>query len=279
MFVYDAWKGSKCGVQFCLHVFGRLVKVLRLVNSETEPAMGHILAVEVAREEIMHNLMQDDKRYVPILRIVDGKWDLQLERPLHLAGYFLNHTYFYTDPEIERRDSIKVQFNKCNVRLHPDSDVHDKVSMELRLIPLFNADTWDKHRNQAKDKDISMEVEASWWTNHGQTAPNLQNMAQQILNLTCTSLGCTRNFSTFEMYNQRLKERHLERLQIEDPILVKDLDPTSEWLVEPDATDEPVFEGESLTWTQVQEAAGLASSLMRATRSQTHRKGKEVAQE
>ncbi|ERN20605.1 hypothetical protein AMTR_s00070p00104420, partial [Amborella trichopoda] len=56
-------------------------------------------------------------------------------------------------------------------------------------------------------------------------------------------------------YNQRLKERHLERLQIEDPILVKDLDPTSEWLVEPDATDEPVFEGESLTWTQVQEAA------------------------
>ncbi|ERN07938.1 hypothetical protein AMTR_s00012p00244750, partial [Amborella trichopoda] len=80
-------------------------------------------------------------------------------------------------------------------------------------------------------------------------------------------------------YNQSLKEHHLEWCQIEDPILVKDLDLTSECLVEHDAGDEHVFEGESLTCTQVQKAAGLASSPMRATRSQTQRKGKEVAQE
>ncbi|ERN13867.1 hypothetical protein AMTR_s00021p00023070 [Amborella trichopoda] len=44
-----------------------------------------------------------------------------------------------------------------------------------------------------------------------------------------------------------------------------------------DVGDEPVFEGESLTRTQVQEVAGMASSPMRTTRSQTQSKGKELA--
>ncbi|ERN12190.1 hypothetical protein AMTR_s00034p00134920 [Amborella trichopoda] len=87
------------------------------------------------------------------------------------------------------------------------------------------------------------------------------------------------NKRVFVQYNQRLKGRHQERFQIEVSIIVKDLDPTSEWLVEDDAEDEHVFKGESLTRRQVQEEAGLASSPMKATRSQTQRKGKEVAQE
>ncbi|KAL4204634.1 hypothetical protein AMTRI_Chr01g132980 [Amborella trichopoda] len=71
----------------------------------------------------------------------------------------------------------------------------------------------------------------------------------------------------FIQYNQRLNECYLEWFQIEDPILVKDSDPTSEWLVEPDVRGELVFEGESLTWTQVQELL-----------DPKHKKGKEVAQ-
>ncbi|KAL4180186.1 hypothetical protein AMTRI_Chr13g123980 [Amborella trichopoda] len=77
------------------------------------------------------------------------------------------------------------------------------------------------------------------------------------------------NDLVFVLYNQKLKERHLKRFQFEDPILVKDLDPKSEWLVEPNAGDEPIFEGERLTWTQEKEVAGLASKSMRATKSQT----------
>ncbi|ERM99046.1 hypothetical protein AMTR_s00101p00073470 [Amborella trichopoda] len=55
------------------------------------------------------------------------------------------------------------------------------------------------------------------------------------------------NDLVFVQYNQRLKDRHQERFQIEDPIIVEDLDQTSEWLVKPNAKDEHVFEGESLT--------------------------------
>ncbi|KAL4201073.1 hypothetical protein AMTRI_Chr02g214290 [Amborella trichopoda] len=239
---------------FCLDIFKPLVKVLPLIDSEREPTMGHVFKA-----------MEMKKRYGPILKIVNDKWDLQFERPLHLTGYFLNPAYFYYDPKIEIRNSIMVGFNKCNVRLHLDSDIQDKVSIKLDLYRYTMGTLWTDIAVTHRPKIYP----SSWWANHGQTAPNLQRMAQLILNLTCTSSGCEHNFSTFEVYNQRLKEQHLEQFQIEDPILVKDLDPTSEWLVEPNVGDESVFEGESLTWTQVQEVAGLASIPMRATRSQT----------
>ncbi|KAL4178896.1 hypothetical protein AMTRI_Chr13g84500 [Amborella trichopoda] len=134
---------------------------LWILDSKKEQAMGSIhKAMEVAREEIKLNLKQGESKNGLILKIIDDKWDMQLERPLHLAGYFLKPAYLYSIHEIERKGCFKVAINK-----------------------------------------------SSWWANHGQIAPNLQRMAQRILNLSCTSSG----------YN---------------PIPIKDLDPTSEWLVE-----------------------------------------------
>ncbi|KAL4200929.1 hypothetical protein AMTRI_Chr02g213590 [Amborella trichopoda] len=251
MFISSDWKESKWSKEdkgkkvydiFCLHICKPLAKVLRFVNSGKEPLMGHTYkAMEAAREEIKLNLKQNESKYGPILKIVDDKWDMQLERPQHLARYFLNATYFCSNPEIERRGCFMETINKCNVWLHPDLDVPDKVSMELDLYCYFRGhfETNIVVRQRMKIHP------SSWWANHGQIAPNLQRMAQRILNLTCTSSGYDHNCSTFEMYNLRLKERHLERFQIEDPIAVKDLDPTSKWLVEQDARDELVFEGES----------------------------------
>ncbi|KAL4199596.1 hypothetical protein AMTRI_Chr03g52000 [Amborella trichopoda] len=228
MFVSNKWKGSKWSKE----AKGKkpLVKVLRLVHSERKPVMGHIFKAM--------------------------EWDLQLERLLHLARYFLNPAYFYSDPEIERKYYIMIAFNKCNGRLHPDVDVQDKVSAELD----FYCYSMGTLGSDIAVRQMTKIYPSSWWANHGQSAPNLQKMAQLVLNLTCTTSGCECNFSTFKM-----------RFQIEDPIIVEDLDQTSEWLVEPDAKDEHVFEGESLTWTQVQEEAGLALSPVRATKSQTQR--------
>ncbi|KAL4184900.1 hypothetical protein AMTRI_Chr10g227910 [Amborella trichopoda] len=214
MFVSEAWKGSKWSME---------VKGKRVYNIQKATSNGHILkAMDVAREEIKHNLKQGEKGFGPILKIVHGKWDLQLERP--------------ETPTLGRvRDSIMVAFNKCKVRLYTDSDVQDKLSTELDLY------------------SYSMGTIGMDFANHGKTAPNMQKMAQWILNLTCTSsdCNCNCNFSTFEMYNQKLKEHHLDWFQIEDPILVKELDPTSEWLVKPNVGYEHVFKGESLTWTRV----------------------------
>ena len=37
-----------------------------------------------------------------------------------------------------------------------------------------------------------------WWSNFGQSAPNLQRLAIRILSLTCSASGCERNWSVFE---------------------------------------------------------------------------------
>jgi len=40
---------------------------------------------------------------------------------------------------------------------------------------------------------------AQWWDSYGDECLELQRFAIQVLSLTCTSFGCERNWSAFEM--------------------------------------------------------------------------------
>jgi len=40
---------------------------------------------------------------------------------------------------------------------------------------------------------------AQWWDSYGDECPELQWFATRVLSLTCTSSGCERNWSAFEM--------------------------------------------------------------------------------
>ena len=42
----------------------------------------------------------------------------------------------------------------------------------------------------------------NWWNFYGTDTPELKEMAMRILNLTTSSSGCERNWSTFEMVIQ-----------------------------------------------------------------------------
>ncbi|KAL4195633.1 hypothetical protein AMTRI_Chr05g74230 [Amborella trichopoda] len=64
--------------------------------------------------------------------------------------------------------------------------------------------------------------------------------------------------------NQRLKEKKNQPKK--DPISLKDMENTSDWLVSDPGTEE-VFPGEGLTWEMVEEASGQASDLRMATRA------------
>ena len=44
-----------------------------------------------------------------------------------------------------------------------------------------------------------MKAPAMWWDSYGAEFPELQRFAIQILSLTCSSSGCERNWSAFEM--------------------------------------------------------------------------------
>jgi len=41
-----------------------------------------------------------------------------------------------------------------------------------------------------------------WWEMFGDETPKLKRFAIRVLNLTCSSSGCERNWSSFEMVSQ-----------------------------------------------------------------------------
>ena len=72
-----------------------LVKVLRLVDGE-KLAMGYIYeAMDQAKEQIKAAYKDRVSKYGPIWDIIDRRWNNQLHRPIHAAGYFLNPRYSY----------------------------------------------------------------------------------------------------------------------------------------------------------------------------------------
>ncbi|WJX12624.1 hypothetical protein P8452_03100 [Trifolium repens] len=57
--------------------------------------------MDEAKEEIRAGYNNKKKSYKPIWDIIDKRWDKQLHRPLHAAGYFLNPKL--TKKKVERR--------------------------------------------------------------------------------------------------------------------------------------------------------------------------------
>jgi len=76
---------------YCLNCVWPLVKVLRLVDGDLKPTMGYVYeAMDRAKEQIQKNFDGKESSYKKIWEIIDEGWELQLHRPLHACGYFLN---------------------------------------------------------------------------------------------------------------------------------------------------------------------------------------------
>ena len=89
-------------IVFCLKVLGPLVCVLRLVDGEKKTPMGYIYeAMTRAKDTIVRSFNRNEEKYKEIFKIIDKRWEIQLHRPLHAAGYFLNPEFFYDKLEIE----------------------------------------------------------------------------------------------------------------------------------------------------------------------------------
>eukprot|EP00253_Pinus_taeda_P033969 PITA_33969 len=95
---------------------------------------------------------------------------------------------------------------------------------------------------------------AQWWEAFGGHCPELQKFAILVLSQTCSASGCERNWSVFErihtkkrncldqkrlndlvyvQYNLWLRRNHLlNKRPDSDPIVLEDIDPTSDWVVE-----------------------------------------------
>ncbi|KAJ9682088.1 hypothetical protein PVL29_018125 [Vitis rotundifolia] len=268
-------------IVFCLKVSGPLVRVLRLVDGEKKAPMGYIYeAMNRAKDTIMRSFNGNEEKYKEIFNIIDKRWEIQLHRPLHAAGYFLNPEFFYDKPEIEHDAEIMSDLYKCILRLTRDPAKQEKVVAEVSLYT--NAQGLFGNELAIRTRKTRAPVE--WWAAYGASAPNLQRFAMKVLNLTCSASGCERNWSIFEnihskrrnrldhqrlndlvyvKYNRALKRRYNERSTI-DPISLKDIDDSNEWLIgrmededsHGGAQDDFVFDDDNLTWGDVARASG-----------------------
>lgn len=109
-----------------------LVRLHKLVCSAKRPAMGYIYVGLYQAKETIRKLLVDKNQYMPYWEIIDWRWNKELARPLHAAGFFLNPLFF----EAIKADVSNEIFSgmlDCIERLVPDLKKQDKIQEELNI--------------------------------------------------------------------------------------------------------------------------------------------------
>ena len=119
-------------IVFALKVSSPLVKVLRLVDGEKTAPMGYVYEAMIkAKETIAKKFSGNEAKYSEIFKIIDKRWEIQLHRPLHGAGYFLNPAIFYDKPEIKQVQKIMGDVYKVITNLSKDNNESMDIVKEL----------------------------------------------------------------------------------------------------------------------------------------------------
>ncbi|KAL6495777.1 hypothetical protein OROGR_030340 [Orobanche gracilis] len=204
-------------VVYAVKVAGSLIKVLRLVDGEKKPPMGYIYeAMDLAKEEIAAAFGSNEDRYIEIFNIIDNRWDCQLQRPLHAAGYYLNPAYYYKNGEVEKETEVKEGLFSCIKRLSRDEKeevgIHNELVLYTKALKLFGISMAIKMRDTY--------APAHWWSQYGTSAPTLQKFVIKVLSVTCSSSGCERNWSVFEHLHSKKRNR-LDQQKLNDLVFIK----------------------------------------------------------
>nr|GFB28639.1 hypothetical protein [Tanacetum cinerariifolium] len=85
-------------------------------------------------------------RYEPIINIIDARWDNQLNRPLHVAGYFLNPRMQYSLDFKGDIPSLKLNLYMCIEKMCGSRELADEIDCQLDMFKnkkehLFNLST------------------------------------------------------------------------------------------------------------------------------------------
>ena len=77
----------------------------------------------------------------------------------------------------------------------PSEDERCKIDVQLEQFKSAKGLFGIEPARLARDK----KTPAQWWDSYGDECPELQKFAIRVLSLTCSSSGCERNWSAFEM--------------------------------------------------------------------------------
>ncbi|XP_058741686.1 uncharacterized protein LOC131614076 [Vicia villosa] len=167
--------------------------VLPMVDSDEKPAMGYIYEA------------MDQK-------IIDSRWDKQLYRPLHAAGYYLNPMLHYK-PNLKADNEVKQgMYAYLERMMGGDMDMVNKIDGQLKDFKSKKG----FFGSEIAQRGLENKTPTQWWESYGDAHPELQNFAIRVLSLTCSSSGCERNWSAFEMVHtkkrNRLKQKTMNNL-------------------------------------------------------------------
>ena len=113
---------------------------------------------------------------------------------MHAAAYYLN-PHFHYDANFKYAYKIKEGLYNCLSKIVEDKN--ELTNIEYQLADFHSAkDMFGRETAQALRKKLHPAV---WWESYGDGCPELQRVAIRILSLCCSSSGCERNWSAFEM--------------------------------------------------------------------------------
>ncbi|KAK3020407.1 hypothetical protein RJ639_045712 [Escallonia herrerae] len=108
-----------------------LLRVLRLTDGDGKPSMGYLYeAIDKPKETIKSNLKNRLSFYMPVLRVIDARWDKQLSSPLYSAGCFLNPRIFFK-PSFKKQKEFTRGLLSTITALVTDDYMQDLISSQL----------------------------------------------------------------------------------------------------------------------------------------------------
>ncbi|XP_072076791.1 uncharacterized protein [Arachis hypogaea] len=112
-----------------------LVHVLRIVDSEDKAAMDFLYqAFYKAREEKVKRFQRRKKIVEPYLKILDTRWDSQLKKNLHAAGYWLNPAFLFNANEFEKhKQTTSGLVDVIEKYAYGDLELNSKLTSEMRI--------------------------------------------------------------------------------------------------------------------------------------------------
>ncbi|XP_068486767.1 uncharacterized protein [Phaseolus vulgaris] len=144
-----------------------------------------------------------------VLRLVDSD-----AKPA-MAAYYLNPQFHY-EPEF-RSDDPEVKEGLYTSMRRLVKDAAERRIINVQLVEYhFGRGAFAMDDAKESRKTI---LPGEWWEMFGYRTPELKRFAIQILSLTCSSSGCERNWSSFEMVHTKRRNR-LHQKKMNDLVYV-----------------------------------------------------------
>ncbi|XP_020247960.1 uncharacterized protein LOC109825519 [Asparagus officinalis] len=223
-----------------------LLKVLRDVSGG-KPAVGSIYeSMTKVKDSIRTYYIMDEVKCKTFLDIVDRRWQHQLHSRLHAAAAYLNPSIQY-NPEVKFLGIIKEDFlhvvDKLLVQPELRHDITTQIYVFKKAQGMFGSNLAREARNTTSP--------GMWWEQYGDSAPGLQRVAVRILSQVCSAATFERNWSSIQqMHSEKrnrldketlsdllyvhynLKLRAKQKNAEVDPIVLDEIDMTSDWVEE-----------------------------------------------